>query len=189
MEGLNFEGERESDILITIDGRSGAGKGTLANHIAEFMDIERYSAGDFFRNIAEEKGLSVEELSEKADKETDLEVDKRTFQKGLNENCVIESRISCHVMGDYSDLKIRLKADLGERSERVASREGLSKEDARQRIIKRDRDNKERYRDYYGINMDDLTIYDLIIDNTDLTIEETNKLVEEALKAWFDQKR
>ena len=188
MEGLNFEGERESEILITIDGRSGAGKGTLAEHIAEFMDIERYSAGDFFRNIASEKGLTVEELSEKADKDTDLEVDKRTFQKGLSENCVIESRISCHVMGDYSDLKIRLKADLDERSERVASREGLSEEDARQRIIKRDRDNKERYRDYYGINMDDLTIYDLIIDNTELSIEETNQLVEEALKVCLKEK-
>jgi len=187
MEGLNFKGERESDILITIDGRSGAGKGTLAEHISDFMGIERYSAGDFFRNIAEEKGLSVEELSEKADKETDLEVDRRTFQKGLSENCVIESRISSHVMGDQSDLKIRLKADLDERSERVASRENLSERDARQRIIKRDRDNKERYRDYYGINMDDLKIYDLIIDNTKLSIEETNQLIREALKVYFDE--
>ena len=186
MSELGFEGERDSEILITIDGRSGAGKGTLADHIADFMGIERYSAGDFFRNIAAEKGMTVGELSEKADKETDVEVDRRTFEKGLSENCVIESRISCHVMGSQSDLKIRLKADLGERSRRVADREGLSEEDARHRIIKRDRDNKERYRDYYGINMDDLTIYDLIIDNTELSIEETNRLIEQALEMWFD---
>ena len=186
MDNLDFEGERESDILITIDGRSGAGKGTLAEHISEVMDIQRFSAGDFFRNIAEEKGLTVGELSEKADKETDLEVDRRTFQKGLDENCVIEARISCHVMGDHSDLRIRLKADLDERSRRVAERENISEEEARSRIIKRDRDNKERYRDYYGIDMDDLTIYDLIIDNTELSIEETNKLIEKALEVHFD---
>ena len=186
MSELGLEGEKNSDILITIDGRSGAGKGTLAEHISEFLDIEHYSAGDFFRNIASERGLTVGELSEKADKETDLEVDERTFQKGLNENCVIESRISCHVMGDYSDLRIRLKADLDERSSRVAEREEISDEEARSRIIKRDRDNKERYRDYYGIDMDDLTIYDLIIDNTELSIEETNELIEEALEVHFD---
>lgn len=189
MSELGFDGDRDSEILITIDGRSGAGKGTLAEHVSEFMDIQRYSAGDFFREIADEKGLSVGELSEKADKETDLEVDKRTFQKGLNENCVIESRISCHVMGDYSDLKIRLTADLEERARRVSGRENLSEQDARQRIIKRDRDNKERYRNYYGINMDDFTIYDLIIDNTELSISETNQLVEKALEMWFDDVR
>ncbi|MFO7793919.1 MAG: cytidylate kinase family protein [Candidatus Nanohaloarchaea archaeon] len=186
MSELGLEGERSSEILITIDGRSGAGKGTLAEHISEFLGIEHYSAGDFFRNIAKERGLTVGELSEKADKETDLEVDRRTFQKGLNEDCVIESRISCHVMGDYSDLRIRLKADLGERSSRVAEREEISEEEARSRIIKRDRDNKERYRDYYGIDMDDLTIYDLIIDNTELSIGETNKLIEKALEVHFD---
>ena len=185
MSQLGLEGERSSDTLITIDGRSGAGKGTLAEHISEVLGIQRYSAGDFFRNIASERGLTVGELSEKADKSTDLEVDRRTFQKGLNESCVIESRISCHVMNGYSDLKIRLKADLNERSSRVAEREEISEEEARSRIIKRDRDNKERYRDYYGIDMDDLTIYDLIIDNTELSIEETNKLIEKALKAWF----
>lgn len=189
MSELGFNGERNSEILITIDGRSGAGKGTLAEHISEILNIHRYSAGDFFRNIAKEKGLTVGELSEKADKDTDLEVDRRTFQKGLNEDCVIESRISCHVMGDHSDLKIRLKADLDERSSRVAEREEISEEEARSRIIKRDRDNKERYRDYYGIDMDDLTIYDLIIDNTELCIEETNDLVEKALEAWFEDQK
>lgn len=185
-ETLNFEGERTSETVITIDGRSGAGKGTVAGHISEVMNIEHYSAGDFFRNIASERDLTVGELSEKADKETDLEVDRRTFQKGLSENCVIESRISCHVMGDYSDLKIRLTADLDERGDRVAEREEISEEEARERIIKRDRDNKERYRDYYGIDMDNFQIYDLIIDNTELSIEETNELVETALEMWFE---
>lgn len=189
MNQIGLEGERESDILITIDGRSGAGKGTVATHISNMLGIQKYSAGDFFRNIANERGLSVEELSEKADKETDLDVDKRTFHKGLNENCVIESRISCHVMGNHPDLKIRLTADLDERSRRVAERENISKEDARDRIVKRDRDNKQRYRAYYGIDMDNMNIYDLIIDNTDLTVEETNELVEKALEVHLNELR
>lgn len=185
MKGLDFEGERSSDLVITIDGKSGAGKGTLAEHIADYLGVEHYSAGGFFRDIASERGLTVGELSKQADKETDLEVDKRTFQKGLSEDCVIESRISCHVMRGYSDLRIRLTADLDERASRVAEREELSQEEARERIVKRDEDNKERYRDYYGLDMESLEIYDLIVDNTELSIEETNELVEKALKMWF----
>jgi len=88
-------------------------------------------------------------------------------------------------MRGYSDLRIRLTADLDERASRVAERENLSWEEAKERIVKRDRDNRERYREYYGLDMESLEIYDLIIDNTELSIEETNELVEKALKMWF----
>lgn len=188
MEGLNFSGERNSDILVTIDGKAGAGKGTLADHISSSLGINKYSAGDFFRQIADERGLTVNELSEKADKETDLEIDRRTFRKGLSESCVIESRISCHVLKDYSDLKIRLKADEDERAERVADRESISVDEALQRIRKRDRDNQRRYMDYYSIDMNDLGIYDLVIDNTGLNIEETNSLVDSAIENFLHNK-
>jgi cytidylate kinase len=188
MEGLDFEGERESDILITIDGKSGAGKGTVAGFLADKLDIEYYSAGDFFRQIADEKGLTVEELSEKADREVDVEVDRRTFEQGLSESCVIESRIASHVLKDYSDLKIRLKADLEERAKRVAEREALEAGEARESIRKRDEDNRKRYQHYYGIDMEDLSIYDIVVDNSELNIEETNKLIEKALEMWFEPK-
>ena len=106
--------EKNSDILITIDGPSGAGKGTLAEFISRELDIPNYSAGDFFRQLAQEKGLTVEELSAQADKQTDITVDERTLEKGLNESCVIESRISSWVLGSYSDLRIYLTAEIDE---------------------------------------------------------------------------
>lgn len=182
MEGLDLEGEKQSDLLITIDGQSGAGKGVLAEHIAEQLNVNYYSAGNFFRNIAEEKGCTVQKLSKEADKNLDLEIDRRTFQKGLKEDCVIESRIACHVLKDYSDYKIRLKAGLEERAQRVSEREDIGVEEAKQHIKERDRDNKKRYREYYGLDMDNLDGYDLILDNTDLTVSETNQIVMKALQ-------
>lgn len=190
--------EKESDLIITIDGPSGAGKGTLAYFISETLDIPNYSAGDFFRELAKEKNLTVEELSEQADKETDIKVDKRTLEKGLEKDCVVESRISSWVLGSYSDLKIYVTADLGERARRVyqdlevdarEAEEGASTiEEVKEKISKRDNDNKDRYQDYYGIDVENLDMYDLIIDNTDMQIEEQQELVEKALKEKFPQR-
>lgn len=185
-----FQGSHQKDsrIVVTIDGTSGAGKGTLAKHIAEKLGVPHYSAGDFFRSLAEDKGMSVEELSEKANKTTDIEVDQRTLEKGLNESCVIDGRLPSWVLGSFSDLRIFLTADIESRAKRVAGRENLDFSDAKERTEQRDHDNKKRYSDYYGIDTEELEIYDLIIDNTDLTIQKQNELVDRVLKDRFPEK-
>lgn len=188
--------EKQSDIVVTIDGPSGAGKGTLARQVAEKLDLPYYSAGDFFRSIAEERDMSVEELSEKADKQTDLEVDRRTLEKGLNESCVIESRIASWVLGENSDLKIYVTADADERAERImsdakdrtAEERAEDIEEARDRVEKRDEDNDQRYKDYYGIDTSEIDHYDLILDNTEMTVEEQRQMIGEVLEQRFPER-
>lgn len=194
-----FQGDHEktSDLVVTVDGPSGAGTGTLATFIAGKLGVNKYSAGDFFRGIAREKDMTVEELSEVADKQTDLKVDRRTLEKGLNENCVIEARIPCRVLGDFSDLRIFLTADLEERAKRVVKdhedgkrrteEEAETVEEVKERIRKRDEDNWRRYKDYYGLK-DSKEIYDVLIDNTDMSLEEQQELVTEILERRFPEK-
>lgn len=182
-----FQGDREkkSDIVVTVDGESGAGKGTIADHISKRLGIQHFSASDVFYRIAEEKGISHVELAQQADKETDLEVDRRTLERGLENNCVIDSRIASWVLGEYSDLRIYVTADLKERAKRIAGREDIPVEKAEEETELRDEENSERYRKYYGIDTEELEIYDLIIDNTELSISKQEELLDKTLKKKF----
>jgi cytidylate kinase len=147
-----FEGgqEKKSGVIVTIDGPSGSGKGTLGGHIAEFLGIEHFSASDVFYQIAEERGLSETELSEKAGKEVDIAIDKKTLERGLKQSCVIDGRITSWVLGDHSDLKIFLTAELKERASRIADRDEVSEPESW--VEKRDSEDQRRYREYYGID-------------------------------------
>jgi len=180
--------EKKSDIIITIDGFAGAGKGTLAKQVSEILDLKHFSASDVFYQIAEERNLSDHELSNKAEKEVDLAIDRKTLERGLNQSCVIDSRISSWVLGSYSDLRIRLTAEPEERARRLAEREDLDLEEAEKIISKRDQGDIERYRKYYDLDLNDTSIYDLLIDNTDLGIDEQKKFVRKALKEKFSEK-
>jgi cytidylate kinase len=187
----DFQGDhqREADIIVTVDGPSGSGKGTLAKEIAERLGIKHFSAGDVFRSIAKDQGISHVELAEKADKQVDLEVDRRTLQRALEESCVVEGRLPSWVLGDYSDLKIFLTADEKERAKRVAGRENIDRKTAlEQEIRQRDSENNRRYEDYYGIDTSKKDIYDVIFDNTDLSLNEQNNLVDKIIEQRFPEK-
>jgi cytidylate kinase len=182
IEEFQDQREKESDIVVTIDGPSGSGKGTLAEQIADILNVKHFSASDIFYSIAEERGISHVELSEKAEKDVDLEVDRKTLERGLKNDCVIDSRIASWVLGDHSDLRIYLEADIEERARRIAEREGKNKEEAIKETERRDKENQRRYRKYYNIDSEDKSIYDILINNTDMDIEEQRKVIEQILE-------
>ena len=188
IEEFQGEHEKESDIVVTVDGESGAGKGTIADQISKRLRIAHFSASDVFHQIAQDRGISHVELAEQADKEVDLEVDRRTLQRGLENNCVIDSRIASWVLGDYSDFRVYVTADLEERAKRIAGREKIDLEKAKEDTEKRDEENDRRYEDYYGIDTGNLEIYDLVIDNTDMSIGKQNELIDKALKKRFPER-
>ena len=182
IEEFQSKREKDSSVLVTIDGPSGSGKGTLAEQIADELGVRHFSASDVFYSIADERGISHVELSKQAGKEVDLEVDRKTLERGLKTNCVIDSRIASYVLGTYSDLKIYLTADLEERARRIAAREDKDLETVLEETRERDEENNRRYEEYYGIDTEDKSIYDVLIDNTDVDINEQQELVEKIVE-------
>ncbi len=188
IEEFQGEQDKESDIIVTVDGPSASGKGTLAEHIAKVLGIKHFSASDVFYSIAEKRGIEDHELSEEAEKEVDLAVDRKTLTRGLKNSCVIDGRITGYVLGEYSDLRIYLSAEPEERARRLAKRENHDRKEAERIVEKRDREDSRRYQNYYGVDPSDTSIHDVVIDNTDLGMDEQAELMDQVLKQRFPQR-
>jgi len=155
-------------MRITISGLAGSGTTTVAELLSKELSMDVISAGEMFRAIAKEKSLQLGEFNKLAENNEDFDrgVDEKQGEEAMKrENVIVEGRLSGFFV-PHADLKIWLKAPIGIRARRVAGREGIAYEDALAAMKNREQSEHKRYEQYYGINLDDLSIYDLVIDSS-----------------------
>ena len=171
-------------VVITVSGLHGSGKSTHARRLAEVLGLRYISAGEMFRRMADERGLTLEEMSKLAEEDPEIDrlVDERTKKEALKGGVVVDAVLSGW-MADTADIKAFLTAPLEARIRRIAERDGLNLEEARRRTLLREEIERERFRKFYGMNISDLSIYDVVL-NTELfdadgTARILKKVVEE----------
>ena len=151
-------------MLLTVSGPPGSGKSTNAAALAERFDLDHISGGDIFRELADERGYTPVEFNELAetDEQIDRDLDRRLREIAIErEDILIESRLAGWLAADHADLKIWLDAPQEIRAERIADREDKPVEVARQETSRREQSEALRYKEYYNIDISDLTIYDM----------------------------
>lgn len=174
-------------LLITISGPPAVGTSSLAQALSERIDAEVISGGDIFRIMADERSISISELSQVAesDPSIDKELDDRIRQiiedhsngEYTDGNLIVDSRLSAWHAEDVADLKICLKAPLSTRASRIQDR--VEDEDE---LKERHESEKKRYMDYYGIDIEDISIYDLVIDTEYFTPSATQDIAYTAIE-------
>lgn len=172
-------------MIISVGGYAGSGTTTLCRKIKDAFGLQHVYAGLIFREMAQKRGISLQEFSKEAeqDETIDLEVD-RIQKERAEENSVVEGRISAYLID--AGLKIWLSASRDVRARRVAQRETITYEEAAKRIAEREKSEKKRYKMYYQIDTGDLSVYDLVM-NTELwDAEGVFKIVKAAIevRAW-----
>lgn len=153
-------------MLITVSGPAGSGKSTLAESLADALDYDHVSGGDIFRSLAEERGMTPLELNKQAEEDDaiDRDLDRRLRDIARDrDDIVLESRLAGWMAGEYADLKLWLDAPLGVRADRISQRENKPVEQARTETRERAESEAHRYQEYYDIDIEDLSIYDLAI--------------------------
>ena len=163
-------------MIITISGKAGSGKSTVANLLSEKLKLNHYSIGDLMRAMAEAKGISLLELNRIAekDKSIDIELDSKLKELGqTKDNFVVDGRLTAFFIPN-ADVRVFLDADVKIRAQRILQdkrhqEESKSVKETLTKIKGREESEKKRYQKYYGVNYLDKRLYNFVIDTTKLT--------------------
>ncbi len=184
--------------IITISGSLGGGKSSTAKRVAKILGFKHFSSGDFMRKIALDQGISLNELSKKAETDTsvDVEIDKEVKKVREMDKIVIDSRLAFHWIPEsfkvYLDLppeiaKERILNNLKENTLLRESEESSTSEEIYKKIIFRLESEKKRYQELYGIDHTDKKHYDLVVDTDKNNLEQVVEIIVSEYKKWKEK--
>ena len=179
---------------ITISGRIGTGKTTLANNLAKTLHWKVLDGGKLFRRFAKDQGFHISEKHKIPD-ELDKAFEERVKYILKNEkNEIIQSHLAgftAQGIPEVFKILVICEDKEGEdkksiRIDRIMNRDNVPSEKAREEIHLREEMDLAKYRKLY-VNNDqnwvywDPKYYDLIINTFDHNAEESLKVVLKAL--------
>ncbi|MBI4918294.1 nucleoside monophosphate kinase [archaeon] len=172
-------------MKITVSGNLGSGKSTVAKMLAKKYNLKHYSTGDFMRKMAEDRGITLLELSKIADKDKriDKEIDNMTKSLTKEDNFVMDSRLAFHFLPESIKIFLKVSPDVSAKrifkEGRKDEKYNVDLEKTKQNILTRFESERKRYAEYYGIDYTQEKHYDLVVDTDNKTPEEVlNKIVE-----------
>lgn len=175
-------------MLITISGLSGSGKSSTAKGLSRKLVIPGVDIGEIFRAMAKRYGMDVVEFGRYAERHPviDRKLDAAMVLRAKRGDLILQGRLAgwMAVLNDLPSIKIWIGASQRVRAQRVAKRQGVSCRAALAEIRKRDRDNLIRYKRTYGLDLNDLSIYDISVQTDDLTVKQVVSSLVKTLSLW-----
>lgn len=188
---------------ILISGFIGSGKSTLAKHLAKHFRLKYISASEIHRKLVL-KRMKNERISKKAKDVSHGFWETKAGKRGLiirAENLVIDRTVDQTLLRELKKnpctvtdarlmpwlykgkaIRIWLSASEKARSQRVGKRDDIPAHEAKKDIRARMKTDKQIWKNLYGIQMgEDFTPFDVVIDNENMSAEQTFNVVKALL--------
>lgn len=183
--------------IVTISRQRGSGGSLVAERLAEltgFSHINREIIDQISQEIGIQKRL-IESLDETAKSNFQLWVDGMFRGRIVDTSDYLQSlvkiigAISHHgkaiivgrganfIIGSGAGFHVRIVADLGFRINSLMQRRGYAADRAKQEILENDKQRSKFIKSHFNRDIDDPTGYDLVINSTNLGIENAAGLI------------
>ncbi|MEM1619471.1 MAG: cytidylate kinase family protein [Fervidicoccaceae archaeon] len=175
---------RRRGLIIAVSGSAGSGKTTYAAHLSKELGLKLVSAGKIFRKIAEERGLTLEELNREAleSPSVDFLIESEVIREASSGGAVIEGHLAAWAVAGVADLLVFLDAPLEVRVLRIASREGRPLGEVVVETTKRELLEALRYKKFYGIDVTDQGFFHVKLDTSLASEEEIKETLTDLVK-------
>jgi cytidylate kinase len=166
-------------VVIAISGLHGAGKSTAARALARRFGLKYISAGTVFRQMAKERGMTLHKFSQYVERHPgiDKQIDTRTANAAKEDGVLIDARLSGW-MAKGADISVLLTAPFELRVKRIARRERRRYKDVLVETKSRERSEARRFKRLYGIDANDYSGFDLMLNTDRWSVKEMNRILE-----------
>ena len=179
--------------IISLGGELASGKGTTSRVLMKRLNYGIYRNGDYFRELAKNMNMYVTTFNIYVENhpEIDRQIENSAAEYAkTHDNFIIDARLGWYAVPE--SFKVYLKVDLDVAARRAffdEARKDSEKfntlEEQKADIQKRYKLENERYWQLYQVRKEDESNYDLVIDTTELTGEETADIIEKEYKKWL----
>lgn len=174
---------------ISVTGDLGSGKSTVCRYLKDKLNFNLYSIGLIQRSLAEKYNMSIFSFNKymETHPEIDEEIDNELTQIGKrSENMILDSRMAWHFVPD--SFKVYLSVSLESAAKRImkdnrgAVESYSSLEEAMTALNERKHSENIRYLTKYSVDCSDMSNYNIVIDTTDKSPEQTAEIILSQLK-------
>ena len=175
---------------ITVSGRIGTGKTTLANHLAETLGWNVLDGGKIFRKLTKEMGEHIKNTHKRPDSFDIAYEEKIKKMLQEEEGHIIQSHLAGFdaqgINGVYKILVVcrdeEGKDKTSVRVDRLMNRDNMSIKEAKEEVLEREEQNLVKFKRLYAKNDPtwvywNVKYYDLIINTFSLNQKEALKNV------------
>lgn len=176
-------------MIITVSGLIASGKTTAARALTARLGLRYQSAGEVMRRWAEQRGVTLLKFSEMAERDPsiDREIDRLQVEMAHDGDLVVDSRLAGWFVP--AEMKVWLRAPVEVRAQRVAQREGVDARIALEELRAREASEHRRYLALYGIDMNDLSPYHVVLDTERWQEQAVADALETLARALHDPGR
>jgi len=178
-------------IPIIVNGKAGSGKSTIIKKLQEKLDRPIIDSGQIFRKGIAEAGITDKDLSDqdalieyrRRHPEFDKKIDAEVLAEIQAKNAIAQNRVLPFLVKEkgVKVFTVFLETSDEVRAQRLGGRDDITAAEALKKNAERDENDRQIYKEIYGIDTNDHSVYDLIVNTDDKNPDQIADIIVEKL--------